>query len=40
MKTIFSTIGDLLALGMVLIFYGSIFGVVGAAAYWVFRFLT
>jgi hypothetical protein len=35
-----STMFSLLAFGLVLIFYGSLFGVLGAAAYWVFRALT
>jgi hypothetical protein len=40
MRAVFSTMVDLLAFGLVLIFYGSLFGIVGAAAYWVFKLLT
>lgn len=33
-------VGSLLALSLSLMFWGALIGVVGATAYWVFRFLT
>jgi disulfide bond formation protein DsbB len=37
---LFATAGSLLAFGAVLVFYGSLLGVMAASAYWVFQFLT